>query len=47
MKTDHSLIFEDIAAQAIAISIEVTLDSNTKIDAAITEAAHDNLTLPT
>ena len=41
---DHSLIFEDITAQAIMIHIEATLDHDTEIDAAIAEAAHDNLT---
>ena len=44
---DHSLIFEDIKAQAIAIHIEATLDHNTKIDTAITEVAHDDLSPPT
>ena len=39
---DHSLIFNDITAQAIVICIEAILDSNTKI-----EAAHDNFTPPT
>ena len=43
---DHSLIFKDITAQAIAIHIEATLDHNTEIEAAITEATHDNL-IPT
>ena len=41
---DHSLIFKDITAQAIVIHIEATLDHGTEIDAAITEASHDNLT---
>ena len=44
---DHSLIFKDITAQAIMIWIEATLDCNTKIDTAITEAGYDNLTPPT
>ena len=44
---DHSLIFKDITAQAIMICIEAALDCNIEIDAAITEAAHDNLTPPT
>ena len=44
---DHSLTFEDIAVQAITICIETTPDWNTRIDAAITEAAHNNLTQPT
>ena len=44
---DHSLIFKDIAAQAIIICTEVTLDCNTKINAAITEATHEILTPPT
>ena len=41
---DHSLTFKDIKAQAIMICMETTLDYNTGIDAAITEAPHDNLT---
>ena len=41
---DHSLTFQDIAAQAIIICIEATLYHTTEIDAAITELAHDNLT---
>ena len=44
---DHSLIFEDITAQTIIILIDTALDHTTKIDAAITEAAHDNLAPPT
>ena len=44
---DHSHTFEDITAKAIAICIEAALDHNTGIDAATTEAAHDNLTQPT
>ena len=36
--------FKDITAQAIAIHKEAALDHNTKIDAAITEPAYDNLT---
>ena len=44
---DHSLTFKDIAAQAIVIYIEASLDCNTKMDAAITEAAEDNLAPPT
>ena len=44
---DHSLIFKDITAQAITICIEAALGHNTQIDAAITEAAHDNITPPT
>ena len=43
---DHSLIFEDITAQAITIHIEATLDHDTKIDAAFTGAAHDYCTPP-
>ena len=43
----NSLIFKDIAAQAIMIHIEAALDCIIEIDAAITEAAHDNLTPPT
>ena len=34
---DHSLVFEDITAQAIMIHIEAALDHDTKIDAAIME----------
>ena len=41
---DHSPTFKDIAAQAIMIHIEATLDHNTGIDAATTGAAYDNLT---
>ena len=41
---DHSLIFEDITAQAIAIYIEVALEHNTDIDAAIIEPAPDSVT---
>ena len=44
---DHSLTFKDIAAQAMAICTEAILDCNTRIDVAITEAAHNNLTQPT
>ena len=44
---DHSLTFKDITAQAITICIEASLDHNTEIDAAITEAAYDDLTQPT
>ena len=44
---DYTLTFEDIAAPAIAICIEAALDCNTEIDAAITEAAHNDLTQPT
>ena len=43
---DHSLIFEDITAQAIRICIEATLDKDTETDAAITGACHDNCTPP-
>ena len=43
---DHGLIFKDITTQANVICIEAALDHNTEIDAAITEAAHDNLTPP-
>ena len=41
---DHSPTTEDITAGVI---IEAALDHNTRIDAATTEAAHDNLTQPT
>ena len=44
---DHSPAFEDIAAQGIVICIETTLDCNTRIDAATTGAAHDDLPQPT
>ena len=37
----HSLIFKDIATQ-VMICIEAALDCDTKIDAAITEAAHND-----
>ena len=40
---DHRLIFEDITAPANTFHIEVALDCNTNIDAAIIEAGHDNL----
>ena len=43
---DHSHTFKDIAAQAIAICIEATPDCNTGIDAATTEAAHNDLAQP-
>ena len=39
---DHSPTTKDIAAQVIMICIEATLDQNTRIDAATTEAAHDD-----
>ena len=38
-----NLTFKDIAAQAIAICMEATLDHNIEIDAAITEMVHDDL----
>ena len=44
---DHSPTTKDIAAQDIAINIEATLDHNTRIDAAITKAAHNDLNQPT
>ena len=44
---DHSLTSKDTAAQTIVICIEANLDCNTRIDAAITEAAHDDLMQPT
>ena len=44
---DHSPTTKDIAAQVIMICIETTLNHNTRIDAATTEAAHDDLTQPT
>ena len=44
---DHNLIFEDIAAPAITICIEATLDCNTRINAATAEAAHYNPAPPT
>ena len=43
---DHNLIFEDIAAQAIATHIEAALDCNTKIDTAIKGAAHNECAPP-
>ena len=43
---DHSHTFKDIAAQAIMIHIEATLDCNTGIDMATTEAAHNDLAQP-
>ena len=44
---DHSPIFEDIAAQVIAIYIEAILYCNTGIDATTTGAVHNDLTQPT
>ena len=44
---DHSPTTEDIAGQVIMIHIKATLDHNTRIDAATTEAAYDNHTQPT
>ena len=44
---DHSPAFEDIVAWVIAIHIEATLDHNTRIDAATTGEAYDDLTQPT
>ena len=43
---DHSLVFENMAAQAITICIEANLDHNTKIDEAITGTAHGNCAPP-
>ena len=43
---DHSPTTEDIAAQVIMIHIEATLAHHTGIDAATTEAAHDDLSQP-
>ena len=44
---DHSPTTEDIAAQVIAFHAEATVDYNTGIDVATTEAAHDELAQPT
>ena len=43
---DHSHTFKDIAAVAIAICIEATLDCNTRIDAPTIEADHYDLAQP-
>ena len=44
---DHSLTFEDTAAQIIMIPIETALDHNTGADAATIGVAHDDLTQST
>ena len=44
---DHNLPFKDIAVQAITIHTDVTIDYNISRHAAITEAAHGDLTQPT
>ena len=41
---EHSCTTEDITVRVIAIYTEATLDHNTGIDTATTEAAHDDLT---
>ena len=43
---DHNLIFEDIAAQFIAIPTEAALDYITRIDTATTGAVHNDCPLP-
>ena len=40
---DHSPTIEDITPRVITICIEATLDHNTRIDAATTGAAHNDL----